>query len=763
MILLYWAMDCAPAGSKGKVKPVYTRFFMSLGVGDVSKDNKLAGLLQLLHDTASQLDGHLAPVGASMHVAVSRMCEADNPLSPAQLRWIRVMDRLGFFCDTDDHACRTVNIGMLYAYGHQEFGALPAADALRISDLRLSAALGRNKDAGGASPSQVAGAAGATAAEHASEAAAAPPQDGPGAAHADARGGESADGRDGPLASIVVPLGGWDVPRPDIDNGVNAARVDMPHADCDDSILLPVEDQAAVAVGVGNELDHDDGSIVIARHAPPDNRTAVGLSQTPSGGAAASKAAADTNASDAVARETRSVVQINEAPIVAFTEQPTIKSSQDAVKCVKAVLEGMASRTDVRDVLEKLVVDSLLCLARVHGSRVADFLAGVIPANVELASVGARSLLHRWWPVWEADAAGVKVKLLLAPPGTVSFLSHPGRRVRGKRWALQVDMWSANDTIQKLNLASSRYFKKENLISCTTVVRVGPNIRPSICASVTTLLSVATMQEELCPVVKLLFTLGRAPLSADASKLGDTCHDFETAGLADRDAALPGRGASLAPLVDGSVAALDARATSYAAEMDDDEEEPHPALLVATRELERSEKEMEMLLEDEKAEEAVACRATRTAVRRLTRPDAERRASSRPPADPSLLHLKPVGLTIDAPPSRVPSAMRTSKREESPSKRRRAAGLPVGGHGGAPGPNPLSLLYLCPPRRPLALPAELKDPNRPGAPSMSLGTSEPDGGGTQRACGTNVPAAGTFVPNFDAASSAAPSRDALRN
>lgn len=131
-------MERAAAGAKAKVSHEYERFFQTLGVDDPAKVEALARLLQVFCKVASQLESHLAPVGASLHAAVSRMCEGDNPLAPPQHRWIRVIDRMGFFSDTDEHACRVVNIGLSNAYRHKELDALTAGNALRLGDLCLS-------------------------------------------------------------------------------------------------------------------------------------------------------------------------------------------------------------------------------------------------------------------------------------------------------------------------------------------------------------------------------------------------------------------------------------------------------------------------------------------------------------------------------------------------------------------------------------------------------------------------------------------------
>lgn len=131
-------MKCADAGvaaPKTKVKHDYTRFFHTIGVADTGKVQTLARLLQDFYDIANKLNDHLDPVGAALHSSVSRMVKADNPSAPPQYKWIRAVDRLGFFSDTDAHACRVVNVGLSYAYCHQALDVLRAANTVRLSQL----------------------------------------------------------------------------------------------------------------------------------------------------------------------------------------------------------------------------------------------------------------------------------------------------------------------------------------------------------------------------------------------------------------------------------------------------------------------------------------------------------------------------------------------------------------------------------------------------------------------------------------------------
>ena len=92
------------------------KFFRSLGIGDSTKVALLARVLEAFHEVAMKLDEHLSPTGAILHAAISRMCEGDSAMDAPQHRWIRIVDRIGFFSDDDEHASRVINLGLSFAY-----------------------------------------------------------------------------------------------------------------------------------------------------------------------------------------------------------------------------------------------------------------------------------------------------------------------------------------------------------------------------------------------------------------------------------------------------------------------------------------------------------------------------------------------------------------------------------------------------------------------------------------------------------------------
>lgn len=75
-------MDGGGATAPAKIAEQYLSFFRALEIDDEHKVLKLARLLRAFNDVAMQLDNHLAPVGASLHSAVCRMCMSSNPLVP---------------------------------------------------------------------------------------------------------------------------------------------------------------------------------------------------------------------------------------------------------------------------------------------------------------------------------------------------------------------------------------------------------------------------------------------------------------------------------------------------------------------------------------------------------------------------------------------------------------------------------------------------------------------------------------------------------
>ncbi|GAB0496772.1 hypothetical protein MMPV_008088 [Pyropia vietnamensis] len=117
---------------------LYVQFFHQLDRTDQKKPPFLCVLLQSLYDAATKMDLHLAPYGAALHCAVSRMVVSANPEEAPTHRWNRVVDRLRLFADANAHSERIVNIGLAYAYRHLEADALAEANALLLRRAKFS-------------------------------------------------------------------------------------------------------------------------------------------------------------------------------------------------------------------------------------------------------------------------------------------------------------------------------------------------------------------------------------------------------------------------------------------------------------------------------------------------------------------------------------------------------------------------------------------------------------------------------------------------
>lgn len=177
-------------------------------------------------------------------------------------------------------------------------------------------------------------------------------------------------------------------------------------------------------------------------------------------------------------------------------------------------------------------------------------------------------------------------------------------------------MACVNETIKRLLVRSSILGGLPLVVSVT---RIRPSLRSSLPLSVATLLLIASKEDRFCDVWTELATVGRAPAKKDCPIVVATCSYFETAELGDPEVTQPG---DLSPPV---------RSEVRLAEDEDDEgeiDEVADSLGVSTQESalsqaaerERRYAEMDVLLAGEKESDAVATRAYRLAMRRLSRP-----------------------------------------------------------------------------------------------------------------------------------------------
>jgi len=699
-------VESTGAADKVKVGAEYVRFFQSLGIDDEQKAVFLARLLQEFFMVAAKLDNHLSPTGATLHVAVSRMCEADNPTDAPQHRWIRVIDRLGFFGDEDDHASRVVNIGLSYAYRHKELNAVSEGNALRLQELRLSAVTDPVGNA--ASRSQVAISSGGVvvAQRHGAAKASRGPATG-GEAPSSGKGqggdcvggvGRAADGTcDGTPAgqSLDVPAGGVVIRGPPA-GGVPPTTGDPPHA----SGAAPLSSEDAALLR--------DGGVVVATRAPHGGPTsrAAGI---PAANDGATSVVGGCHWGTGNVAAVMDVAAPDVTKIVSAV-QPVITPNDAAVQCVTQVLEGLSGREDLRHVLQQLVNDSLLCLARLLGGASAGYSAGVLPADLELSWPGVRRFTSKWWPVWEVST---DEPATLPPDGTLAHKVHTTRPALSSRWMIDVNMTSINPVLLRATVMCRRYNKKD-MLDLVRVMRVGPGVKYPINVALAVMLLFGTQEEHYCTVLAELASAGRPIVPAVVPILSAACHAFESSGLgAAEDASSPddSHPSAAADASSGAVEVGGAaepsgtgRSSLRAATPTVDVNSIGPGAMT----MDERYAEMERLLEEEKTTTAGVSRARRVAARRNARaPPSMAAAMQLPARDSSVASL---ATECTAP----------EQDEDAPlAKRRRVAQAPPNGAGTAErrlakqrGTASLALISLCPPRRPTCPPGAVADPKR---------------------------------------------------
>jgi len=467
----------------------FVQLFRALGIFE-QKASYLARLLEAFYELGAKLDEHLAPTGAVLHAAVSRMCQAENPMDAPEHRWIRIHDRVGFFSDQDDHGSRVINIGLSYAYRHKEFDALAAANTVRLEQLRRAAAGDIELPATVADVEPDVPPGGVVVRNDG-----VPARGGGGGAEASANtqgwskpavatgpstGADADGGGDG--GSFLPPTGGL-VVRLDVRGGT-----------------VPVETGADVP---------EKGGLVVARRTP-----GVGQAAGPRG------AATPLDVEGGACYATQCI------------QQPLIVPTPEAVKCVSTALEAFLKRSDAKDVMRQLLIDGLLSWGRLHSGQTTKAAAGVISAEEATAEWPAsRQLLYELWPVWKAhDEKTVE----LPPQGTVSRHTHAGRAMLSSRWKVKVDMTEINPVIRRLDVKSHRYFKKGSLDPVLEVMRIAPGLKVPLGVTIASTLMVASWDSDFCSIWKQLAASGRAPVLGKMPLAAAACHSFETAGVTER-------------------------------------------------------------------------------------------------------------------------------------------------------------------------------------------------------------------------------------
>jgi len=553
------------------------QFFRSLGIGDSAKVSFLARLLEGFHEVAMKLDEHLAPTGAILHAAISRMCEGDSPMDAPQHRWIRIVDRIGFFSDDDDHACRVINLGLSFAYRQKELDAAAKAIALRLERTRAasgrerseSTSLGRAHSGGGAERGQ----------------------------------GKLAGADEVPAGGIVVRndgATGQSVPK------ASGCGVEAAFLSDGDGLDVPLggavvrRDVAGQSPSNCPDQLPEGGVLVVARRDPPggsaspEAATSAAAAVAPTASAAAAAAAATVSAAAADKVDAVALVEVAGAAKTTDrdTPPPMIKPSDEAVACVTNVLQLIRERDDCKDVLRKLHVDGLVCLARLHGGQAVE---GVIAANsVETDWAPVRALLKKWWPSWSIPAGSQPMTPI---PGTTAAVLNPLRRAQSSNWVIGVDMTAMNVAIREWSGKAERYFKVNELTDTIDVVRMAPSLKPPMATTVACMLLVGTWEPSFCSLVTQLATAGRAPTPRGAPLEEAACHTFEAAGVSEPATLMSKRAA-------GGVAVL---ATPLA---------PVPPHLSQEELMSQRQAEIDKLLAKDKTNNAAASRARRIDARR---------------------------------------------------------------------------------------------------------------------------------------------------
>jgi len=482
----------------------YMQFVRSLGIGDSTKVAFLAPLLEAFHEVAMKLDEHLARPGTIWRPAISRKCEGDNHTDAPQHRWIRI----GFFSDNDKHASRMINLGRSFAYRQKELDTADKAIALRLE--RTRAAVDRD-------PSE-----GATVGQ-------------------DHLGG-AAVGQGDVADADEVPAGGF-VVRNDVTSGGSgrtASRDEVveAHLSDDDGLDVPLGG-AVVRRHVAGQPGSDGpgelpkgGVLVVARRDPPGGAASTRASTAAAAAAAATAAAAAATAAAAAADEAPASALVE---LVGFaktsdrdTPPPLLTPSDEAVACVTRVLDLIRERDDCKDVLRKLHVDGLVCLARLHGGQSVE---GVIAANnVETDWEPVRSLLQNCSPSWSIPAGS---QPMTPVQGTAAAVLNPLRRAQSSNWVMCVDMTTTNVAIRQWSGKAEWYFKANELTDTIDVVRMAPSLKPPMATTIASMLLVCTWDPTFCSLVTQLATAGRAPTPRAAPLEEAACHNFEASGVSE--------------------------------------------------------------------------------------------------------------------------------------------------------------------------------------------------------------------------------------
>jgi len=498
----------AAAGLSTADRLMNHQFFEHLGISDTKQLSFVAKTLHTAYEAIFKLDTNLAPYGASLHCAVSRMIVPTNPEEAPTHRWIRDLDRLGFFADGDEHAERIINVGLSFAYRHLEVDALVGANVALLEKRRTSTAL---------SSGTVVGREGAVR--------------GADAAAADAVHGRGE--QDVPVGGVAIARGG--IVFPNASAGV-------------------ARDGAASAAGSatagGDASTVPPGGDILWRHA--------------AGGRAGRAANEDQDKLDDD-EDDNDAGRDTARPHLIFERQPAVKPSATAVQTVKAVLLAVGDRADAIVVLRQLLRDSVLRLALTAPDAAS---AGqTLPTSRAAGKAdwaAITSLTKVWWLMWVAPQDH---KTAVPPDGTMAAVQNQVRPARTSRWGVRVDMSGVIPTVQQLAVKARRFFRKDELPEEETVIRMFGKKGLRLHVVVASMLLLTNKEERYGAILTGMSFPGRAAIPQATPLSHASLHEFSSAGLSAGPPQLAPRSTSST----GATTAPPIRDTSGAAVPGDDQ------------------------------------------------------------------------------------------------------------------------------------------------------------------------------------------------
>ena len=480
---------------------LFVEFFEHLGIEDDANLGFMSSLLRTAFDAVSKLDLHLAPYGAAVHCAVSRMAVPNNPREAPSHRWIRVVDRLGFFADGDDHAERIVNVGLAYAYQQLELDALARASATLRQQMQSTDA-GRDDD-----------------------------KLPPGGVEVATTGADKGGLKEGEAGLVDASLVNAEDPLP-VGGLVVSAGKDFPRSgDQDGETELP----PGGLIVSGTTSGMPAAPATAASSATAATSTTAAAAATASAKAKKGAYVGDGAGDDAdpdSGGDAGDDLGTNDASKAApshliFERQPSVLPPAPAVGIVSAVLRTVSAYEDGADMLRTLLSDAILKLARTGA-----YAKGAMGATGSAANKADNQAIYRtcsaWWPQWNSPTHPVSTS---PPPGTVSFKVNPLRLAKTTRWVIVVDMEGVNPTMEEITVKPSRFFNKEDLPAVEHVVRVSGKTPMKLKVVIAALLLVATKEERFIEILSCLAFAGRAVVNKVGPLTSAFRHEFFSDGL----------------------------------------------------------------------------------------------------------------------------------------------------------------------------------------------------------------------------------------